>query len=270
MTIEELLAAIAEGKEGLDVKGSINDLISSAVSGADTSLKTKNTDLLKQIRTLKDSSKMPDGFDEELWTTLLGEHQEKKTAKMKAEERWEELKIELVKKHQEEMDSSQTRFTNVEKALAEQLIDNAAMKFIGKAGGNAALLMPHVKAQLKMVENDGAYSTVVVDSNGENRFSKSKAGEMMSIEELVNVFKADESFGVAFSADNSGGGGGSQGTSGGGGVVNPFVKGTPAYNLTNQAKMRRSDPKLAEQMAARAQVLAQQAPPAQQPAQGSA
>ena len=257
MTLEQLLALINEGKElpeGTDAQA----IIALAMETDAAGLKGKNAKLLTQIKGLKDSAtSLPEGFDAELWATLLAEHESKGTDKLKAEQKWAELQKILEDKHGKVLNGRDVTIKSLETALSTQLVDNAAMTALNKAKGNAALMLPHVKAFLRMATSeDGEYSAQVVGADGEPRFSMEKAGELMSITELVNEFKANEVYNAGFTADNSGGGaGGGGGAGAGGGVANPFAKGTN-FNLTAQAKMMNSDPALALKMKEAAKVTA--------------
>lgn len=253
MTLEELVAAIKGGKVGdkVDMAGIIQQAMD-AQTATVAGLKQKNSTLVTSNSKLKQTvDGLPEGFNQELWNELMAEHSSKEDNKLKAEGKWNELKDQLVEQHTKDTGKMQKIVDALKSALSVQLIDNAAVEAITSAQGNSALLLPHIKANLKMMEgDDGTYSTIVADASGEARFSKLKAGESMGIEELVNEFKADKTFAAAFVAPSGGGGAGGNGQAGFNGK-NPFAKGKD-FNYTEQAKLVKSDPKLAEQMRASA------------------
>lgn len=249
MTLEELIAAIKDGTVDKDL-----DLASILQKSLDTNtaaiggMKTKNANLMTTNKALKKSvDSLPGDFDQELWETMVAEHSSKEDDKLKAEGKWNELKEQLMTQHTDDLGKKDEFIASLRNALSTQLIDNAAVKAITEAEGNAALLLPHVKANLLMTEGEGGiFSAIVADSAGEAKFSKLKAGEAMGIEELVNEFKANETYAAAFTAPNSGGGAGGSGSKGFNGK-NPFLKGDD-FNYTEQAKMNKANPELAAQM----------------------
>lgn len=261
-SMTEILAAMNDGTlpEGSDVNAmlktasdtAINSAVSTAVEKATNGLSTKNDELLGIIKGLKDSAvALPDDFDQELYDTMLKDHKDKEAENLRAEERWDELRQNLETKHAEDMDAANAVSSGLESALSAQLIDNAATTQILAEKGSATLLLPHIKANLKMVHTEQGYSTIVVDRFGKERPSLSKAGEMMSISELVNEFKANEQFAGAFMAPNSGGGASGSGAGGASSVKNPFKRGKD-YSLTNQARLVKTNPELATKLKAAA------------------
>lgn len=252
MTLEELLKAMAE--DGADksaiLTSYISDASATAVSDSTSGLKNTNSKLLAQVAAFKKTvAGIPEGFDADEYATMLAEHEDKKTAKMKAEERWGELQTALEQKHREALEAQGEEMAALKAALSTQLIDNTAQVAISAQGGNAALLLPHFKAHLKMVtDDDGGYVASVVDARGETRHSllPNTAGKPMGMKELVAEFKANEIYAPAFEAPNSGGGAGGSG-SGGFNGKNPFKKGE-GFNYTEQARMTKTNPELAAQM----------------------
>jgi hypothetical protein len=246
MTIEELLAMLAT--PDVDQASAITEYVNSQIETTTTGIKNKNSELLAKIRKLKDNAiAIPDGFDPDLWNALNKEHENSKAEKMKAEGRWDELKNELTAGHTAELERREKINSSLKSALEEQLIDNAAVSAITAANGNSALLLPHIKARLKMVQrDDGTFSTIVSDGNGSQTYSKVKAGEPMQLTELVGEYRANDQYAAAFTPVNSGGGAGGSGNSSINGK-NPFAKG-PSFSYTEQARINKANPDLAAQM----------------------
>lgn len=253
MTLEELLALLKSGGDlgDVDPQAIIQAAIAESTTAATTSLSGKNKQLLAKLKTAQDSAvTMPEGFDPELWETLLAEHTQGEEDKLKAGEKWDTLKEQLIAQHKTELEAEKGISAGLQNALATQLIDNAAITAITNEKGNAPLLLPHVKSMLKMVSGDDGYSAIVVDSKGEPRYSTVKAGEAMGIQELINEFKTKDTFAAAFEAVN--GGGGSHGQGGDPGAKkNPFMAGEN-YNLTEQVRLKKTNLPLATQMEAAA------------------
>ena len=256
--LQELLGTLPEGSEDIatqitstfdtlvqsTVASSVADAIEKEVAG----LRKKNGELLGKNKTLKEHQ-LPDGFDADKYNTLLAAEDKREHKALEDEKAWDKLREKLIEKHQEELTGQAGTVKHLRGALDKVLVDNLATSAISKAEGNVALLLPHVKASLTVVEKDGEYITRVLDAEGTPRIDDK--GEAFSVTALVNEMKANDTFAPAFMNPNSGGGAGGSGSGAGGAgtQANPFKKGTDAHNLTNQAIMKRDQPELAIAMA---------------------
>jgi hypothetical protein len=90
------------------------------------------------------------------------------------------------------------------------LIDAQATAAIAEAKGVPALLLPHVKQAVKVVEEDGDYKVRVVDAAGNPRVNAK--GEYLSIADLVSEMRQSEVFGRAFEGTGHSGSGAGQGS----------------------------------------------------------
>lgn len=260
MTLEELL------KSRLGEESDITDLLEAFESEADarTNGLVKNKEkLLTQISKLK-KHQAPEDLDVEAYQAYLEEKDKMDAEKAKLEEeqlaaagQWDRLKGDMISTYESQIGELKSDFeskvSTLQNALDKELIENVAIKAIDKEQGNAALLLPHIKPHLKTVQGeDGNFSTQVVDTNGEMRLDP-KTGEAFDVKSLVNEFKANETFAGAFPVQNSGSGlPAGQANKSFKGQVNPFKADTK--NLTEQGRLRRENPQLAEQMAAAAGV----------------
>ena len=98
-----------------------------------------------------------------------------------------------------------------DKFIESALVDNVAQKIATDlAGANAAILVPHIKARLKVEQVEGGTPlTRVLDKDG-----KPSAA---SVTDLQNEFKTDNRFKVVVIASNGSGGGAAGGAGGNGG-----------------------------------------------------
>jgi len=255
--------------EGFDPQQAIAQEINSKVEG----LKNKNYELIGKIQKYKEKlSTVPEDFDSSLWERLAKysdkvdvlekidwnsfdpQNQQNQQNQPDLTARLDELKKSLTEKHQQELSKFEETTQKLTSALEQQLVDNAVIKALDKAKGNTALLLPHVKSQVRMVQDDetGEFQTIVVDGQGKMRYSLEKGGEPMSVEELVNEFKAKEEFAIAFESQNRGGGApGSTGhyTD----ANNPFDKSSKAFSYTEQARLTKTNPSLAARLKAMAE-----------------
>uniref|UniRef100_A0A6M3J8Z1 Putative structural protein n=1 Tax=viral metagenome TaxID=1070528 RepID=A0A6M3J8Z1_9ZZZZ len=131
------------------------------------------------------------------------------------------------KKYEADLRKAEDKATRSESAVRTLLVDAAATKAIAAAKGNVKLLLPHVRAQMRVVDvdpekNGGVpYAAQVIDpASGAARVTTrgdSTAG--MAVEELVQIMRESEDFGGAFAGPGATGSGASSdaGGSGGGG-----------------------------------------------------
>ena len=282
---EEVAAEYVE-KDGvyvLDLDGVDNH---PAVAGLSNALKTERTErkeFEKKFKSLEgkisglDLDRLkeidPDDYASklELLKKYEKEAEKQKTQKLKDEKNWEKLESQLKEQHQNEVNSLQEQFDSEKQSLTDQIaqitkagetqkgemqtslikhIKNGDLKAeIAKAKGNITILMPHMSPLVDVRANDkGKYSSVVLDDKGNPRTNN--LGQPMSIKELVTEFREKPEFSGAgiFEKAKKPGGSGSQGGTGDEDVTkNPFKKGAD-WNLTEQAKLFKKDPQLAQQL----------------------
>jgi hypothetical protein len=143
--------------------------------------------------------------------TLLdkGEYE---TLKKQLVEQHENEKKQLVEKHGTEIKTRDERIGGLTSALERQLIDAEATLAITEAKGAPVLLLPHLRSQIKVVEENGEFVAKVVDGTGNPRIGDS-AGKPMTITQLVEEMKASDQFARAFDASSAGGSGASKSNS---------------------------------------------------------
>lgn len=207
-------------------------------------LKSKNADLVGRLTKAQErAALMGDRSADEVKADL--ELAKKfKEDKAKAEGDFTSLKEQLLNQHKVEVEKLSGRTTKVEGKLYDVLARREAEAAITAAGGNPKVLLPHVLPFIKVSEIDDDFVAQVVDSKGKPRIADS-AGTAMSISQLVETFKADEAFGVAFKPDNASGSGarnsGGQGT-GGATVVIPKDADVQTYRRMKEDAEKRQVP----------------------------
>lgn len=122
---------------------------------------------------------------------------------------WDKLREQMATQHKTELSKKDEAIQAREAALSRHLIDAAAVTALAEAKGSAALLLPHIRAAVKVVEEDGEYVVRVIDKNGPRVNGK---GEFLTIKDLVVEMRQSEEFGRAFDASGTTGGG-AQGSS---------------------------------------------------------
>ncbi len=184
-------------------------------SSAEAGLAAKNSELLEKLA----KGKLTEEEQKQLETDRLELDEFRKTQISAEEERalkageFDKLKEQIVKKHGTEIETEKGISAKLKAALEVKLIDAEAILAISAAKGSTTILLPHVKAQLKVVEQDGVFVARVVDSAGAIRIGDDK-GTPMSIDQLVAEMKANDTFAPVFEGTGASGGGANGGTGG--------------------------------------------------------
>lgn len=118
---------------------------------------------------------------------------------------WDKLKAQMSDQHKQELSKKDERITTLTKSLEGRLIDADATAAIAAAKGVPALLLPHVRAAVRVVEDGGDFKVQVVDATGNPRVNGK--GEFLSIADLVDEMRQSEVFGRAFEAKSTTGSG---------------------------------------------------------------
>lgn len=161
------------------------------------------------------------GIDPEKYQSLVEAEAKRAEEKAKAEGNWKKLEEQLLSQHAAEIEKRDNRNKSLMTALEEQLVTRAALESLSKHTKSAGLLLPHVLKQLKMVEEeDGKFSTVVVDVQGNKRLAADAkdTSDLMTIDQLVKSMKEQDDYAPAFGVTmdgqrttESGAGGSNQG-----------------------------------------------------------
>jgi len=127
---------------------------------------------------------------------------------------FEKLKQQIIDQHKGELGKKDERIQTLTKSLERRLIDADATAAIADAKGVPALLLPHVRAATRVVEDGGDFKVQVVDAAGNPRVNG--GGEFLSISDLVSEMRQSDVFGRAFEPSGTAGGGAQGGGSGSG------------------------------------------------------
>jgi hypothetical protein len=208
-----------------------------------TGLKAKNAELLTKFKTAQQrASIFGDRTPEEIQADL-DLAAKTKTDKARAEGDFEALKKQLLEQHTNEITKVSTRTKKVEGKLYDVLAKREVEAAITAAGGNPKVLLPHVLPFIKVTEQDDDFTAQVVDAKGNPRIADGQATPM-TIAQLVDQFKADEVFGIAFAASGAAGSGARNngGPAGGAAVVIPKDADTQTYRRMKEDAEKRGVP----------------------------
>lgn len=176
------------------------------VAGLKTSLGRERTTREEFERRLKDL----EGLDPAKAREALAKLEEMKnwSPEEKVREQVAARERALTEKYQGEVAKAQEKLTKAQAALERNLKTAAATAAIAKAKGVPELLLPHVLNRLKVVPNGDDYGLKVLGMDGNPMVSMRQGhhGDA-TVEELVELLKADATFGRAFEGAGSAGGG---------------------------------------------------------------
>lgn len=130
---------------------------------------------------------------------------------------WDKLKAQMQEQFGAERAKLESALKIKDSAIERYLIDAQATAAISEFKGVPLLLLPHVKAAVKVVDDGGEYVTRVVDVSGNPRVNAK--GDFLTIRDLVSEMRQSDVFGRAFEASGTTGGGAVGGGSGSGSKV---------------------------------------------------
>lgn len=167
----------------LDVSGLVSALDKERKAARD------NERLLKAWGTL--------GASPEEVAQRLGASTDAKLAAAQASGDVEAIRSQLAARHQGELAAKDAQLDRMRGALERQLIDAAAGSEIVAQRGAPALLLPHLRAALEVVEDEaGSFIVRVVDANGKPRLDE--RGRPLPVKDLVAELRQSEDFARAF------------------------------------------------------------------------
>lgn len=161
-------------------------------------LKTKAVDLSP----LAEFGDNPAAIKEAITAAIAAAGESKSTDVNKAVEA---AKTALTAAQQKELEKRDARNTALQTQLYSLLVENSATAAVAELKGVPELLMPFIKNQVQVKEEDGQFKVFVIDAQGEVRYGAT--GSQMTIKELVAEMKADAKYGRLFESEAPNGGG---------------------------------------------------------------
>jgi hypothetical protein len=126
---------------------------------------------------------------------------------------FDKLRQQMLQAHQGELSKKDERIGSLTKSLERRLVDADATAAIAALKGVPALLLPHVQAAVKVIEENGEFVARVIDKAGNPRVNGK--GEFLSIADLVGEMRQSDVFGRAFEATGTTGSGAASSSSSG-------------------------------------------------------
>lgn len=125
----------------------------------------------------------------------------------------------LTEKFDTDLKTERERSEGLYGQLTTALVDGTGSAAIAKKGGNVAVLLPHLKAATKLVENEGKFEVRFVDAKGNELLTKKpNSTDYMGADEYVEkIMMKDENFMPNFEGLGAAGFGSRTSDKGGGG-----------------------------------------------------
>jgi len=248
-TIEQLQAKLAEMQTAMSEQ---NDEIGR--------LRKHSQKLLDEKKVLKTNLDKFEGIDLESMTKMMEQFENNEEAQLLANGKFDDVMNRRTEKMRlnfenkiEELTNQNTELQNERSGLQNKYNDAVVNNYLRAAAEQANVLpsaiddvLARAKGTFSVLDNGDLEAR---DSDGNLRTVGNK---QLTPELFVDSLK--ETAPHYWPASQSGGANG--GAGGGGKQVNPFIKGSKDYNITEQARLRKSDPQLAQQFAEEAAAAA--------------
>jgi hypothetical protein len=209
-----------------------------------------------KLRDVEERLSKFDGIDPAELLKLKEEKELAEKRKLEEQGKWEELKTNMVKAHQDELAKKDEAIKQAQvkyEALEAQYNDAILTNAIAVEASMAKALNPSVlklvvaqEAKVEVLEN-GQRVIKLYKPDGQVKLDM-KTGEPLSIKQRLEEMKQDSEYAMLF--EGATGGAGSNTSQGTQKNVNPWKKET--FNLTKQGQIYRENPELAKRLAAEA------------------
>lgn len=124
----------------------------------------------------------------------------------------DKIKEELAKVHAKDVGVKDTRITALTGQLYKLMVETSARQALDGKAIDADLVMPFLTDRIKVVEEDNVFQVLVVDEQGDRRFS-GVTGTAMTIKDLVGEMQKQDKFAPLFKSEAPKGSGHLPGTS---------------------------------------------------------
>lgn len=118
----------------------------------------------------------------------------------------EKIKTDMAAASAKERGTLETRIKTLSSQLESLLVDNVIRTAVDGQVVDSDLIMPHVKARVRTLEEAGHFRVAVVDETGSLKANPA-TGEPMTIAELVKEMKASSKFAPLFKSETRSGSG---------------------------------------------------------------
>lgn len=223
----------------------LDQILADRIAEANKGLEKNRDAALAEAKAAKERLKALEGIDPEEYRTLKEQQEKAERERQEAAGNFKALEQQLVEKHQKELDGVRSKLEDENKrlraSLEANLIDAEATRILAEHSDSPSLLLPHVRSQMKVVEEDGKFFARIVDEAGNVRIGTGKGSDPMTTAELIEEMKQDKAYALAFRGTGSSGGGASRSTASGGGRQQVVTSGDNDAFVTNLEGIAKGD-----------------------------
>lgn len=207
-----------QGQGGSAATTYTQEQVDALIAEKNKGIEANRNQILEELRAAKEKAKSYEGID-------LEEHRQLKAAAEKAERERQEaagnfkaLEEQMNKKHADDRAKMEQEQKRLRTTIDEYLIDSEALRALAPLTESPELLLPHVRAQMRVFEEDGRFVARIIDAKGNVRIGSGQGSEKMTLPELLEEMKQDKRYALAFKGTGSSGGGASRSNASGGGT----------------------------------------------------
>lgn len=209
---EQFRGAYAQGTDGVYAISETSKGLVDAISGLSKSLKAARRDAAQKGAKV-DFSQLADFGDFQDLDGVkahLTDLQSQLAAAAGGKVNLDKMKADMEKAFATKEQGYKDGSAKMQRTLEKYLIESTAVGALAANKGNAALLLPHVKNRVKVVEDGEDYVVRVLDDAGD--FRGDGKGGFMTIADLVTEMKSHKDFAAAFESEAPRGSGAKPGT----------------------------------------------------------
>ncbi len=175
------------------------------VRGLKTALAKERENVRTATAAAKDSTDKLGQVDLDKYNALLEQDANRAEAEARKAGEWDKLKQQMTDAQHKALAEKDTVTNKYKSALERNLIDKEAALVCQALDGNAALLLPHIRAQVQVTEVGDEFVTRVVDAAGTPRINGE--GAFLGLKDLVGEMRDQETYQGAFKGSKQSGGG---------------------------------------------------------------
>ena len=175
------------------------------IKGLKTALDRERDNAKTANRSLTALKDQYGNIDAEKYQELLDAESQREEAEALKRGEYDKQLLTVKEQQAEELGKRDKREEYLLSVIRASKIDAAVVTALNEVEGNVKIMLPHVKHQMKLVEEDGQFHARVIDEAGTVRVNGE--GKLLTAKELVSEMRDSDDFATAFKADVKSGGG---------------------------------------------------------------
>lgn len=198
--------------QGEDGKFGVNkeyEQIANSIIGLNVALKKERTSKKVDLTPLSSWGSSPEEIAAAI-NSKVSEMEASLAGNSAAKLNLDKIKEELKTAHQKDLQNHTEKAIRLQNKVTTLLVDSTVSNLSTTLKFEPELILPFVRDQVRVVEENGDYLAFVVDASGDRRYS-SVTGQPMTVKELLSEMKTQPKFARLFDSEASS----SQGSGGG-------------------------------------------------------